>query len=515
MKRKINFAPTLILIAIFAFSVAIRWVNIDRPLSKHHEFVTGVSLRIIQIWYDEGAANFKYNPSMNYAGTPNKFINNHASTTGTMLDEEGNYYYISHPPLAYLFPYVVFKTIKVRPTIRSLQIFHLVINFFSAYFIYLIICLLGQQRPFGKVYISGIVGFLVYLFNPAVLWFQANTYMSDMLVHVFFIIGVYIMLKLLIRKRFFSPKYLIYYAVGLFLMIYTSWLGLFFAFAVFLYSMIKLRYERVFLPLVFITIAVTICTLYLIFYQYSQINGVEAYLTQMLNRLGERGSTSGSGIFGFLTLKFHELKRIIINYGILYLPIFLLLVTFGLQVFKGPKLRIVFTKNGYRFLWFSTLPILLLHLFLLGYSGHNFTSLYGSLFLSVLVAILYDKLRQSEALSKFQANLGIAVVMVLSIGIYFYINLPGSTSVKRYEYAHDQKLGLEVKNTIAIDEVAFWQGAVSLTPQVVIYAERNIKEITSPEDAIEFLNEHNLKKGRIYKLQPEKGIIGIEVISLP
>ena len=82
----------LILLLIFMISVVIRIPNIDRPLSKHHEFVTAISLRVIQIWHEDGGANYNYVPVMNYPGKANKNINNHASPTGGMLDKNGNYY---------------------------------------------------------------------------------------------------------------------------------------------------------------------------------------------------------------------------------------------------------------------------------------------------------------------------------------------------------------------------------------------------------------------------------------
>lgn len=513
MNRKINIATLLTLIGIFLLSALVRFPNINRPLSKHHEFVTAVSLRVVQVWHEEGAAKYNFNPVMNYPGVENKFINNHASTTGTMMDEKGNYYYVSHPPFAYILPHVVFRVINVKPTVLSIQIFHLVLNFISAFFIYLIICLLGQQRPFGSLYPAAVVGFLVYVFNPAVLWFQCNTYMSDMLVHVFFVIGVYIMLKLLMRKRFLSPKYLVYYGLVLFLMIYTSWLGLFFGFSVFFYSIIKLRNEKVFLPIIFITIGVTVATLCLIFQQYSSINGADAFVIQMLNRIGERGSVGGNGIMGFLFTFLRGLKTLLINYGVLYLPIYLLLSTFAFLVLFKAKLRMVFTKNGYRFLWISTMPILLLHFFLLNYSGHNFTSLYGAVFLTVLIAILYDKLVRGAVLSKLQANGGVAVVMLLSLVLYFFVNRPGEFSWKGDRYADDMEMGLKLKEEKIDDSMLFWMGSESLSPMVIIYAEQNVLRVESEEEAQQELGARGLHTGQLFLTSKGEGIVEIRRIS--
>ena len=402
-------------------SVLVRYPNINRPLSKHHEFVTAIPLRVLQIWEKEGAAKYHFNPVMNYAGKANKNINNNASTTGTMIDKAGNYYYVSHPQFAYIFPYLVFKIFHIKASVLSLEIFHLVINFFSAAFIYLIICLLAIQKPFKKLFIPGLIGFVVYVFSPGVLWFQVNTYMSDMLVQLPFILAVYTMLKLLMRKRFYSTKYLLYYALFLFLMIYTSWLGLFFAMAVFVYSILKLRDQKVFIPLIFITIGVSFFTWILIFKQYSLINGSEAYIIQMLDRFSERGSLGGETIMGFFFRKLFELKTILLTYITSYLPIFILLVVFTWLSISKEKLGFVFTKHGIRFLWLSTLPVLFLHFVLMNYSGHDFVALYGGLFLAVVVGILYAKLKQKKVISAYLLNGGIVVTVIFSISLYYYI----------------------------------------------------------------------------------------------
>ena len=489
------------LFLVFMLSVLVRYPNLNRPLSKHHEFVTAIPLRVLQIWQKEGAAKFNFNPVMNYAGNANKNINNHASTTGNMKDADGNYYYVSHPQFAYIFPYVVFKILNVKATVLSLTIFSLVINFFSAAFIYLIISLLSIQKPFKKLFIPGLIGFAVYLFNPGVMWFQANTYMSDMLVQLPFILAVYTILKLLMRKRFLSVKYLFYYALFLFLMIYTSWLGLFFALAVFVYSVLKLRYQKVFIPLIFITVGVSFFTLILIFKQYSLINGAEAYVVQMMDRFSVRSSLGGETFLGFIISKLFEIKAILFSYITSYLPIFLLMIAFAYLSLSKKKMGFVFTKNGIRFLWLSTLPILFLHLVLMNYSGHDFVSLYGSLFLSVVVGILYDKLKRQNVISPYFLNGGILTTIVLSIALYYIINRPGDYSLKGDLYAVSKNLGEKIKKDAQDDEIIYLTGDVVLDPQLIYYAERNI--ITIPNNNKTIDSVLNLNKSVCYKIQIE------------
>lgn len=499
VKRRISIYPFLVILGIFLLSVLVRLPNFDRPLSKHHEFVTAVSLRVLDIWHEEGAAYYGFNPVMNYPGEANKYINNWASPTGEMIDDAGNYYYVSHPPMAYILPHAVFQLFHVTPSVKAIEIFHLFVNLICAFFIYLIVCLLGQQKPFARVYWSGIIGVLIYLFSQGVLWFQMNTYMSDMLVHLFFVLNVYTILKLLMRKRFFSPKYLVYYAILLFLMIYTSWLGVFFAFSVFTYSFIKLRNTKVYIPLNLVTLFVTLFSLGLLYFQYKGIAGAEAYIHQMSNRMAVRGSLPQTGgILSSIKVVLWKIARVLLGYLSSYLPHFLLLASFVYLTFTRAKLRIVFTKNGYRFLWLSTLPILLLHFFLLGYSGHDFVSLYGSLFISVLIAILFDKLKNAETLSSFQLGLGISFVVISSIGLYYYINRPGDTSLRGDKYDQSKIMGEIIKEKALDDHVVFIQGKLSVDPQLIYYAKRNIQKVSSEQDAIDFLSTHPSTKGQIF-----------------
>jgi len=485
LNRSSTFKVISILLLVFLTSVVVRYPNINRPLSKHHEFVTAIPLRVLQIWQKDGASKYNFNPVMNYPGKANKNINNNASTTGNMKDNEGNFYYVSHPQFAYIFPYLVFKLFNIKATVLSLEVFHLVINFFSAAFIYLIISLLSIQKPFKKLFIPGLIGFAVYIFNPGVLWFQANTYMSDMLVHLPFILAVYTILKLLMRKRFYSIKYLLYYAVFLFLMIYTSWLGLFFAFAVLIYSFIKLRQERVFIPLILITIGVSFFTLVLIIEQYSLINGLDVYVAQMQNRFFVRGSISGNSIISFLFIKVIEVKTLLFNYMTSYLPIFILIMAFAYLVISKAKLGFVFTKNGFRFLWLSTLPVVLLHIVLLNYSGHDFVSLYGSLFLAVVIGILYDKLKRGKVMSPYILNGGILATIFSSIFMYYTINKPGEYSIKGDYYSQSKDIGESIKQNAKPNEVVYLAGNVTLDPQLIVYAERNIIKIPWKKNAID------------------------------
>lgn len=490
-----------LLLAIFFISVLVRLPQLNRPLSGHHEFCTSVSLRIMQIWYDNGIAQYGYNPVMNYNNPADKHINNFANASGKMIDKEGNYYYVSHPPFAYYLPYAIFKLLHIRPDVLPIQIFNIVLHFISGLFVYFTVCLLSFKGARNMPFLPAVVAFIAYIFSPPTLWFQGNVYMSDMMVNAIFIIGVYTVLKMIARQKFYSPKYIFFYCLSLVLMIYTSWLGVFFAFGVLVYSLLHVRNVRGYRVLIWTTVVLTILTLQVIFYQYSQINGVEAYVSELLNRYIQRGSVGkmGNGFGSFLFSYFGMLFKLLYNYVTNYFLIYILLIGFLYMAVSKAKLKMVFSENGYRFLWLSILPVVLLHLVFLNYSVHDFTTLYGALFFSVLLGVFYDKLKRGGALPVKTLNALVIGGAILLMVQYTVTNMPGEKSVRGVKYVTAKEVGAHIAASSSKDEVIFVTGHEA-TPQLVFYTGRNIRYAASKEDAIAFLKQHGQTKGVIFKL---------------
>lgn len=494
-----------ILLGIFLLSVLVRVPQLNRPLGKHHEFCTAVSLRIMQIWYDNGIANYGYNPVMTYNNPADKFINNHGNQTGKMVDKEGNYYYVSHPPFAYYAPYFFFRLLNIRPDVLPLQIFNLLLHFISGLFVYFTVCLLSFNRARSLPYRSALVAYAIYLFLPVTLWFQGNVYMSDMAVHTLFIIGVYVALKMIIRQKFHTPKYIFFYVAVLGLMIYTSWLGVFFALGVLVYSLLHVRDNNGFKVLIWSTIIVTLVTLRLIVYQYSQIAGPLAYLEEMFSRYLVRGSLAETdrGLFHFMFDYLWLFKTLIYNYVIHYIVIYVAIILFVWLVMSRRKMKIVFSQNGYRFIWLSVMPVVLLHFFFLNYSEHDFTALYASLFFSVLLGILYDKVKKSGAIPLRRMQIALVVMLLLLVAQYEVMN--------RVSEQADVLAGAIIKENSAKDEVVFLHDAQA-SPQLIFYSARNIRYTSTIEDAQIFLKKTGQNKGIVFR-NYDYGIDILESIS--
>jgi hypothetical protein len=167
-------------------------------------------------------------------------------------------------------------------------------------------------------------------------------------------------------------------------------------------------------------------------------------------------------------------------------------------------MRIVFTRNGYRFLWLSSLPVILLHFALLNYSAHDFTTLYASLFLSVLVGILYDKIFHGQVERRRSLNIALGITVLLMIGQFYFINRPGEISLRGDRYDRYEQAGLKIAETANENEVVFLLGQKPM-PELVWYAKRNIQQVNSVDEALNWLRTHDRNQGRLFTLD-ETGV---------
>ncbi len=64
----------------------------------------------MQIWREDGLLKHYGAQIMNYPGEANKYINNESLG---YFDSNGDDYYESYPPFAYMFPYLIFTVINI------------------------------------------------------------------------------------------------------------------------------------------------------------------------------------------------------------------------------------------------------------------------------------------------------------------------------------------------------------------------------------------------------------------
>jgi hypothetical protein len=144
------------------------------------------------------------------------------------------------------------------------------------------------------------------------------------------------------------------------------------------------------------------------------------------------------------------------------------------------------------------MPVILLHAFFLNYSVHDFTVLYASLFFSVLLGILYDKVKKSGVIPLRKMQIGIVITVVFMVAEFYIMNPPAFISPKHEQsYTEAKVMGEKIKVESRPTETVF-SNIKDLSPQIIFYAQRNVKAIASHEEAIRFLNERTSLQGRMF-----------------
>lgn len=268
----------LILVLLFVLSVVVRLPNLNRPISRHHESTLAITLRYQQIWHEEGGFRHKFCLISTYGNKADRNINN----TGRLKDSEGNYYFVSFPPFAAIFSYFIFSVFNIYPDVIPQEVLNLLLHFVSCFLIFQIISLLTKEYYINKLNTPALIGFTVYLFSPATLWFHSNTCVADTLALPLFLIGIYIFLRFVLgeNKR---PIHCVLLGFISFFMVYTEWLGVFFCFSIFLYTLANIRKQEVRMLSYIITIAL-IASLALIIWQYSQVAGFNSLIQTDVKR---------------------------------------------------------------------------------------------------------------------------------------------------------------------------------------------------------------------------------------
>lgn len=316
--------------------------------------------------------------------------------------------YLSHPPLAYYTLYGFNRLFGLS----SYYVLNGILVLVSAFFVYLTICLLTLKRAQRDFSLYAWLGMVVYLFSYSILKFQFFNFHPDIFVLPFLIIAQYLFLKLLLKERYRSVKYL--FLIGLFLSImsYSSWFGAVFNFIIILIALFNLRKGYKLVPYIILASVITISITLLIYGQYALYGGwknvIFYFKDTYLRESPFYGPLRQSG--------FHILLQIIKSLGVFLVCLGLLV----LQSFMTKKRKFLFTKNGYRYLILSLMPVLIYSVLLIHYFQNTFASLYFTAPLIVILIIWLEKLyRLAENKSMILKIVSLIILSNLSLFLFF------------------------------------------------------------------------------------------------
>lgn len=302
---------------------------------------------------------------------------------------------LGQPPMAFWLYDLLAQDGEGKLRAQALFNLNLFLHALSAFLVYLTTTLLCLRKGLGPTYVPAIVATSVYLFLPSTLWFQGIVYGPETLAQVFFIGSVYASLKLWMRRKFVSLKYLFWYSILLLCFALTSWFGFVFGLVVAIYSIYRWKRDHHYAHFVGITMLTLLLSILLLIQgKYYQHGGL-SFIDYMIQKLSHQNSLNRQA---YLLGIPNNLGISLINYIILLAPIIPLACTLAYFVVRNRGMKFVFTRNGLRFFGLAAWPIITLHCLLLSYSSQGFTSLYLAYFLSVLVGVFYHKLHNIKLL---------------------------------------------------------------------------------------------------------------------
>lgn len=326
----------------------------------------------------------------------------------TYLQETSSIAYLSHPPLSY---YSLFGFNSLFG-FKSYYVFNSLLVAISAFIIYLTICLLTLKHARREVSSYAWIGMILYLTAFPILSYQFFNYHPDIFVLPFLIISQYIFLKLLMKERYRSVKYL--FLIGLFLAImsYSSWFGAIFNLMVIFIALINLRKGYKLFPYIIIAVLVTSSITLLIYGQYALAGGWKNVIYYFKDTYLRE-----SPFYGHLRQSgFEILVQMIKRLGVLFIVLAVLIF----YSFIAKKRKFIFTKNGYKYLILSVIPVLIYSVLLVHYFQNPFASLYFVPPLVVSISIWLEKLfKATEARLAMIKIVGLIVLSNLSLFLFF------------------------------------------------------------------------------------------------
>lgn len=304
---------------------------------------------------------------------------------------------LTHPPFAYYFGYLMYVLFHAK-----WYLINYVLSFLSAVLIYATVCLLCYHRFRNKLHLPALFAFLIYITNPFVMKTQMHIYHPDTVVQAEIIGLTYIALKMIMRKQVSAIKYLLFFSILNFIMVYTSWIGVLFSLTITCYGIVNLRKGYSFSHIVLLSLLTTLLALSLFTMQYGREVGLENYLRLLANTYLKESEIKYIFAFSLDGAFMASIYKLMRYYFIAYWPIYLSIFIFILFALTGKGKKIIFTKNGYRYLVLAILPVMMSHLFLMSYSlTLPYSLLYALSFLSVMMGILFEKIYKSALFDKY------------------------------------------------------------------------------------------------------------------
>ena len=466
----------IVVLSLFFLSILFRLPNLNRLVSKHHEFMTALILINIESWRQAGGGDkFNYVPVLNFQNPGDKYFGRNIYT-----DRKGNQWYLSLGPGWYIIPYFIYQIFHLPAEPIYLHIINLFFNLFSiVLFFYFLEKMLTPEKE-NKYHIV-IAGCLLFMFTPGVLWYFGNGYAHTGIMMPFVIAILILTMPMLTSSKNINFTKLSWLSLMIVLLIYFDWLGVFICFITALFALWKMKYDKRYAWLLLTLFFASVTGIMLLFLQFSSYGGTDAVIAYWKARFFIRAVANQNTPFLIMA------GYLIIHMLTMYLPLIILIAGAWLWLhFK--KKTVTFSKKEIVFLKLYASSLFLYNLILLEWSyEHEFSVLPWS----VLLAYFGIRLLTPFFTTK-NIYLPTAFFLIATITQYYFINRPGTISIDGMPYNSFETFGSQLKQVPP--DYKIFSPLETNAPMIEYYAGRNITILPSYKETIKYMQERNITK---------------------
>lgn len=507
-------------VLLFLVSVVCRGPFLARPLEGPHDWLTIHSLLTISLWNTMGLERTHYSLIMTYPNAADKFISRCPEGTCVVFDREGNSYFVSFPPFAFLFGFWVLNLFHLPPQAIWLKAINLTLLLPAVLLLALMLeeMFNGEDRRSAEK--LAVLGAALFLFNRAVLLSFGNLYFPITLVLPIWMMAVYAYAAAQDAPRH-RPGFLALFFVLTFLASYCDWFGLLCAAGFCLWSLANWRGDIVNRWLAALAAGAGALAVALTVVQYSSINGIGSLLSVVLSRFTDRAGLGGNvSEYGWTLWNPHTYYELAHRYREQYAPLLVLIGALGFVYLLFPQLasRLHWTKDVRRSFFLFGFPLVSDQLLLVNHSAiHDYASLKAAPLLTVLAVLLMDGLvrpRPSDRPAPAGAGLWmqaspiarlqLIVVVACLLSTKLYLSERGNLS------SETSALGREIRRYSHAEQVIFLirrHAHENSSPNLIYFSGRNVEMIDGEPDAQEFLRRYGRQAGMIFRANDDGQLV--------
>ncbi len=465
-----------IVLLLFVLSVLLRLPNLNRIVSKHHEFNTAMVLINTESWRQAGGGSaFHFIPLINFQNPGDKRPNK----THYSVDPNGNQMYVSSGPAWIIIPYFIYEIFGLPNVPIYIQIINLIFNLASVILFFKLLELLISPDKKDK-YPLVIFSCFFFMYSPCTLWYFGNGYVNIDIQIPFIISFFLLILPMLQSAQNITSKKLFFLSLLTLSLVYFDWLILAICFIIGVYLLFRIKKQPKYFRVIFSLGISSVAGVVLLFAQFTSYAGWQKIVTYWSQRFGTRSFTNSGGD-AFLQLT----RYLIQNFITAYLPLLIFLVGMFIWVITK-KIKIAFTNTEKIFLGLYSTSIILYNFTLFEWSSdHEYSILPWSILFSYLA------IKFIPIFSKRQLYVLIIIFFIATISQYYFINRPGKISREGTPYMSFKNFGDSLKQ-VPVNYQIFTD--LKQDPMVEYYGGRNITTIENLDSAKAYMKKWNVTK---------------------